>query len=65
MTDFFLNPLPFLACILIGENILEAGDLLLTEHNEVSRKMALIVIFSDVPGNVELGEYEQSFNYMA
>ena len=33
---------------------------LLIVHNEISSKMAVKVIFSDLPGNVELGESEQS-----
>ena len=33
---------------------------LLIEHNKISSKMAVKVIFSDLPGNVELGEPEQS-----
>ena len=33
---------------------------LLIEHNKISSKMAVKVIFSDLPGNVELGEPEKS-----
>lgn len=43
-----------------GQKILGTDDLLLTEHNDVRSKMALKVILSGIPGNVQLEEPEQS-----
>lgn len=45
---------------LLAHVCLTAYSNVLIDHNDVSSKMALKVIFSDFPGNVELEEPKQS-----